>query len=109
MRVNKRELSDDEMDRRLGRQYRKIDALHSEGACDHPASIPSSQWAGILRGSRTAADDEADISPVPTGADGPVDAHSRNRAHDAAPTQSMADAFPGFDRVGHKFPVPPRK
>lgn len=48
----------------------------------------------------TAAADEDD-NDVPA-ADGPSNAHSRNRAHDEAPRGgvSMTEAFPGFTHNG---------
>ena len=110
--ANGRVLSDDEFYERLCRQHRKIKALHEKGACDHPANIPPREWAGVIRGARSkvaaqaklarghAQDtpDEADISPVPLGAD-------------AAPREGipMHVAFKGFDRVGLKVYIPPRE
>jgi hypothetical protein len=98
--ANGKTLTDDQLDRRLGRQYRKIEALHAEGACDHPATIPAGKWAEVLRGTRAATTDEE--SDVPTDADGPVDAHSRNRANDEAPRDGvpMHIGFKGFTHNG---------
>jgi hypothetical protein len=104
MKVNGRELTDDEMDRRLGRQYRRLTAHHLNGECDHPGTIPVGQLHKVLRdcvnkvAAAQDAPDESEISPVPLGAD-------------SAPRGgiSMSEAFKGFDRVGLKFPMPPRK
>jgi hypothetical protein len=97
--ANGKTLSDDQVNQRLVRQYRKIEALHLDGACDHPSTVAPKEWPGILRGTRTATDNEPDISPDPVS------------GQDSAPRGgvSMNQAFPGFDRVGLKFPMPPRK
>jgi hypothetical protein len=97
MKVRGRELSDDEVDKRLGRQYRKMLALHEAGDCeDHPANIPSGKWPEVLRNGGKLSED---------------DAHERNhnaaqhtqsteRANDSALADGvpMAEAFPGFRR-----------
>ena len=94
MRVNGKELSDEQMDKRLGRQYRRLLIHHQNGDCDHPGTIPVGQLHKVLRDcvEKGAAQDAPD--PV--------------SGQDSAPREGipMSQAFPGFDRVGLKFPVP---
>jgi hypothetical protein len=76
--ANGKTLTDDEADQRLVRQFRKIEKLHLDGACDHPRGIPPQEWPGIIRGARdNVAQDapdqrEIDRSPVPLGSDSAI-------------------------------------
>jgi hypothetical protein len=84
--ANGRELSDDEFDKRLARQHRKIKELHAQGACDqHPSDIPPRKYAEVIRGARDKAPESAQAKL------------HRGQAHDAAPggerTLSMTEAF----------------
>ena len=93
MKVNGKVLSDDEMDKRLGRQYRTLLAHHEAGGCEHPAAVPAMHWAEMCRARRgnKAAQD------APESAQAKLAAGHRGQAHDAAPggesTLSMTEAF----------------
>lgn len=102
MRVNNRELTNDEMDRRLGRQYRKLMAHHVNGACDHPGTIPVGQMHSVLKDCADQAP-ARDSDPDPNDPNPNLDGtQAKLHAHDGAPRDGVAmhEAFPLFTHNG---------
>jgi hypothetical protein len=106
MKVNGRELTNDEMDRRLGRQYRKLMAHHLNGGCDHPGTIPVGQMHKVLSDcadsapARDEVDEPNDPDPAGDGAQAKVHAH--DGAANIGHTLSMAEAFEGWGGLPRK-------
>jgi hypothetical protein len=109
MKVNGKELSSDQIARRLGRQYEKLEAHWANDRCAHPSKIPAGDWAKTLStcAAATAAndEDESDVNPDRP----PQSAQARLHAHDGAPRNGvpMTEAFPGFTQTGDLRPNKP--
>lgn len=99
MNINGKELTDAEVDARLGRQYRKLLALHEQGKTDHPYNIACGDWAQTLADARLGNHDTQ-----PTG-DNPPEFPGKpanpQRAADVAlqGVRNLHKMIPGYDRL----------
>ena len=86
-----RDLSDAEMDARLGRQFRKLLAHHEAGRTDHPYDVSCRDWAQTINkanaGESVAPAADCDDPEVKQGLDSALQS--------AVP---MSQAFKGLDR-----------